>query len=460
MISIMDSADVLLSGTPYLIENDEASLDRLERARARANKTRDKSIRTNQRIRSEAEGILGPYLDATRMDLVTQSNLIEGMAWSPKDVRAVVSTHRTLLDGPVHSLTETVRSDPKLYEVLGLYRAHEIADIWLDEKHVPRAADIRALHRLILGAVRGSGSFKQFANQIAGRPDHKTTEPQEVPRVMLDMADWWASSSGDPLLTATAIHAWLAHVHPFEDGNGRIARILANVELARHSYPPLILRAADDRGQYYASLQASDDGDLLPLFELFERAVRRQAKILARPSYVQDVINDRLLSSDSQRYQLWQATLHQFSQAMSDACGRVGLVFAQQGSLSPEAFSLLGERDSDGNGWYATIARRGKPEWLLYFGYRSDEWLDVSDVKDEYPSIFISRRDRSSNARHPYTSDYARSDLDGDLPDEIHLMPAQAAPVSFRNRYDVLDLKIDKAAEQLTSVLSSAPSLS
>jgi Fic family protein len=451
----MISAELSLAGSPYLIETDTASLARFDRAHEKSLLVRERSTATNVRIREEAHDILGPYLNATRMDLVVESNQIEGMVWEKHHVRAVVNTHRALLSGPVHSLTETVRADPKLYEVLGLYRAHEIADIWLEQEHVPRAADIRALHNLILGAVRGSGSYKQFENQIAGRPDHKTTSPSEVPRVMLGLADWWANSAGDPLLTATTIHAWLAHVHPFEDGNGRIARILANVELARHNYPPLILRASDDRGQYYAALQASDEGDLLPLYELFERVVRRQAKVMERPQYVQDIINDRLLSSDSQRYRLWQTTLERFTEKLAATLADKNLTFSLQGVLSAEAFALLADRDADGNGWYGKISRNGRTEWLLWFGFRTDIWQDVSDPNDAYPSIFISRRTSSEFSLHPYSQDFSDDDLRGHLPEEIHLLPAQREVVQLRRGFDVRGATPDVAARQLSDVFES-----
>lgn len=445
----------VLAGSPYLIEEDPSSLTRFSRARERATSTQSRAQQTNERIRSEAEHILGPYLDVTRMDLVTESNRIEGIDWDPQEVRAVVRKNSDILSGPEHSLTEIVVADPKLYEVLGLYRAHEIADAWLADEHVPRAAEIRALHRVILGDVRSGGTYKQFDNQISGRPDHRTTPPGEVPRVMLELADWWAAAEGDPLLSAAVVHAWLAHVHPFEDGNGRLARILANVELSKNGYPPLILRAQDDRGEYYSALQASDDGDILPLYELFERAIRRQAKLMARPSYVQDIINDRLLASDLQRFQLWSATLHQFAQELRFELESLGARLLPQGTLSLPAFSLLSDRDPDGNAWFAKVAVDGRPEWLLWFGYRSDEWEDINGGLDDFPSIYISRRDRGPDALHPYSPTFDTADLSYSAPDEIHLLPAQARTVYLRQGYDTRDYRPYDAAREVARALTT-----
>ncbi|MCY1718699.1 Fic family protein [Microbacterium sp. SL62] len=452
----MTSAEHLLAGSPYLVDGDDTSQTRYAKARERADSTRARAQATNTRIRSEAESILGPYLAVTRMDLVSESNRIEGIEWDPQDVRETVRRHADLIGGPEHALTETVIAEPKLYEVLGLYRAHEIADSWLAEEHVPRAAEIRALHRVILGDIRTAGAYKQFDNEISGRPDHRTTAPHEVPRVMLELADWWADSKGDPLLASTVIHAWLAHIHPFEDGNGRLARILANLELSRSGYPPLILRAQDDRGEYYSALQASDDGDILPLYELFERAIRRQSKIMARPQYVQDIINDRLLASDQQRFGLWSATLQQFSDELTSEMRYAGGDLKVQGTLSLPAFSLLSNRDADGNGWYAKAFVNGESEWLLWFGYRSDEWVDLSANGDDFPSIFLSRRDRSDGALHPYTQFFDESDLSQHVPDEIHLLPARARTVCVRRGFDTDEFRPHEAARIVAGALTSS----
>ncbi|WP_175345516.1 Fic family protein [Clavibacter tessellarius] len=437
------------------METDEVSSRRLEKAQEKSQETHRRAVLTSQRIKSEANAILGPYLVATRSDLVTESNTMEGMRWNKGDVRQSIKDNQALLVGPLHSLTETVRADPKLYEVLGLYRAHEIADTWLEDEHAPRAADIRALHKLILGDVRGSGSYKQFENQIAGRPDHRTTSPNEVGRVMLELSDWWANSTGEPLLTATAVHAWLAHIHPFEDGNGRTARILANIELARHNYPPLLLRADSDRGEYYAALQASDEGDLLPLYELFEKAIRRQSKLMARSTYLQEIIDDRLLSSIEDKYNLWQASLNRFSVAMAEHARRARLNFTVQGTLSLEEFGLLLERDSAGNGWYAKISHGRQEEWLLWFGFQTLTWNDMSADASPYPSIFISRRDANPKAIHPFSPTFETQDLEGQVWDEMQIIPARANPVLLRTRFDMAEVSPEAAASALIRTLGS-----
>ncbi|GAA1744073.1 hypothetical protein GCM10009766_23930 [Microcella frigidaquae] len=217
--------------------------------------------------------------------------MIEGYFWTKDEVREVILKNAELLDAPTRNLVESVKSDARVYEVLGLYKAHEIAEEWLTSYAPPTAAEVRELHRLILGDTYIAGRYKTGPNEIEGS-NLQTAEPMDVGRLMLNLSDWWRAGSEDPVLTATVVHAWLVHIHPFMDGNGRLARVIANLELARNSYPPLVLRAQSDRAEYYAALAESDEGNILPLYKLFVRVMQRQVRLMSSPSYVDDLIEE------------------------------------------------------------------------------------------------------------------------------------------------------------------------
>jgi Fic family protein len=447
------NADEALAGTPYLMESDAASMKRFNQLLERSTNLRDQALGTSAKIAAEAKDVLGPYIEAARTELVAESNVIEGIQWTPTEAREVVLNHRELLNMPLRTMIEGVRADPRIYEVLGLYRAHEIADRWSQSDRPPLASEMRELHKTILGDARGAGEYKQFSNAISGTA-HKTTEPYDVARVILEIADWWAGGTPDPILTATVVHAWFAHVHPFDDGNGRTARVLANLELARHDYPPLIIRPESDRGQYYAALAQSDDGNLLPLYDLFVNTIRRQVKLMSRPSYVLDVIADKFLASEKDRLKFWHATLDVFQLGLQEACERNGATFKFHGKPSLQSFSLLRERNSDGNSWFAEIGERGRPAmWLLWFGYQSSDYCDIAPKESRFPSIFLSVRDYDALAVHPYTADFNHVGVQPGVPEEIVVMPGVGYPIKFRTGYDISQYKSAPGGQQLADLL-------
>ncbi|KAF8056565.1 fido domain-containing protein [Lyophyllum atratum] len=83
---------------------------------------------------------------------------------------------------------------------------------------------------------------------------------------ILRMAKQWIANFRNPFATASWIHLALAKCHPFEDGNGRIVRLLASIPLIRHGYPPISISLAQ-RSVYYAAINKAYQGDHKPMIE-------------------------------------------------------------------------------------------------------------------------------------------------------------------------------------------------
>ena len=76
---------------------------------------------------------------------------------------------------------------------------------------------------------------------------------------MGDFAKWLGAAPDTPE-TAFLAHRRLVAIHPFNDGNGRTARLLMNLVLIRGGYPPVAVRP-EDRPAYISALQQAEDGD-------------------------------------------------------------------------------------------------------------------------------------------------------------------------------------------------------
>jgi Fic family protein len=110
------------------------------------------------------------------------------------------------------------------------------------------------------GAVYG-GRIRFFNVQIQGST-HVPPPHTEVKKHMLNFFKWYSANKNKlhPFELATLIHAKLAWIHPFEDGNGRTARAVLNFILMRNGFPMFFI-PFEKREDYYQSLDIADTGN-------------------------------------------------------------------------------------------------------------------------------------------------------------------------------------------------------
>ena len=119
------------------------------------------------------------------------------------------------------------------------------------------------------------GAWKSTVEQSSCGPDgllHQYCPPDFVQDEIDSLVKWRAEH--DQAGVPTEIEsAWLHHrftqIHPFQDGNGRVARALATIVFVKDNFLPLVIRDTDHREQYLDALASADDGDLRPLVDLF-----------------------------------------------------------------------------------------------------------------------------------------------------------------------------------------------
>ncbi len=108
-----------------------------------------------------------------------------------------------------------------------------------------------------------AGQYKTMPNSVITPTGERFeyASPEETPALMTDLMDWYneAEQTGTmtPVELAALFHYRYIRIHPFEDGNGRIARLLVNYILARHDYPMIVVRSRKKK-EYLDALSASD----------------------------------------------------------------------------------------------------------------------------------------------------------------------------------------------------------
>lgn len=114
------------------------------------------------------------------------------------------------------------------------------------------------------------GEYKSLPNSVRlqnGELFHYAS-PQETPSLMNDLMEWYHAGSNDNLQNsievAAELHYRFVRIHPFDDGNGRIARLLMNYHLLKNDYPPVIIKSADKKNYLFA-LQEADIGNISAL---------------------------------------------------------------------------------------------------------------------------------------------------------------------------------------------------
>ena len=138
---------------------------------------------------------------------------------------------------------------------------------------------IRTLHRTLLredytvyrslpGGVQTSyvvhaGQYKTRPNSVITRYGDRFeyASPEETPALMAGLVDWYNQAEQEGVLTpaelAIMFHYRYIRIHPFEDGNGRIARMMVNYILARHGYPMVVVRSRSKK-EYLEALHRAD----------------------------------------------------------------------------------------------------------------------------------------------------------------------------------------------------------
>lgn len=207
-----------------------------------------------------------------RLDWNYNSNAIEGNRLTLGETKAFLLEGLTAEGKPFRDYLDIKGHNELIYFLEGFIRQQET----LTE------ASIRHMHSILLGApyevntisVDGApakkrivpGAYKESRNcvQTATGETHFYCPPADVPPRMKELLDWHRNRQSQrdlhPIEHATLLHHQFLEIHPFDDGNGRLARILLNLVLMQNGYPLLVVRV-ENRENYILALRKADAGE-------------------------------------------------------------------------------------------------------------------------------------------------------------------------------------------------------
>ncbi|MBP9152207.1 MAG: Fic family protein [Flavobacteriales bacterium] len=220
-----------------------------------------------QPLSKEVENTLWKKL---RLEWNYNSNHIEGNTLTYGETRLLLMFGKTTGDHSKREYDEMEAHDAAIFMV---------QDWAEDKERVLTEADIRELNKVILvkpfwkEAMTPDGQSTRRKIKIGDYKEHPNSvrlpngemfdyaKPEDVPMKMQELMDWYRSSSNlDPVILAAELHYRFIRIHPFDDGNGRVARLLVNYVLMLNELPPVVIKSAE-KTKYLTALQKADVGD-------------------------------------------------------------------------------------------------------------------------------------------------------------------------------------------------------
>lgn len=435
-------------GSPYDVPVDELS-------RARLDGLLDHELDLRQRLEAvkrqleEMNLLVGVRAVQTTRE-VFESNKIEGVGPDIGRTHEILSSRehaQATLDHEMFS--RAVSYDQDLTDVLGLMGARRLAlKLSVGAERPITEMDIRTLHSWICSKETHAGMYKRFHVTIQGSR-HEPLLPIDVPAAMSDLVRWLRSASGSIILRASIAHAWLTHIHPFEDGNGRIARLLANIVLRSGGLPPAIVKHSSQRGPYLDALSHSDaGGDILPFAAVFRRSLSRYIREVEHPEFLEGVFDRELANRGSTPFEWWTNAFRNFIDILRLELSTSGIGLREAGSLDDESFALLRNRDSTGNTWVYFIHDH-ENHVLLWLGYASSSLRTDAAPEELYPSMYFSTRRTDGQSYKPYRR-LPPLELDG--LEEMHLLPGLPTSIYARLSGRTIVESVDRGATRLAAI--------
>ncbi|HVX01437.1 MAG TPA: Fic family protein, partial [Candidatus Babeliaceae bacterium] len=250
-----------------------------------------------------------------RLEWNYNSNAIEGNKLNYGETTALL----------MHGITAKGKPLKDHLDIQGHNDAIDFLQSIIKENRPFTEADIRQLHEITLvepypvkaQTADGKSTTKQIKIGVyKTSPNHVKTitgeihyyaTPEETPAKMQDLMAWYSEIIKDkdvhPIVIAALFQHKFTEIHPFDDGNGRVARLVMNLILMRHSYPPAVIKM-DDRHNYYSLLSQADAGNSWPFIDYIAELSFSSLQIYMRAIMGGDIDDDEDIDKEIALFKL------------------------------------------------------------------------------------------------------------------------------------------------------------
>lgn len=397
-----------VQGTAYEISNEL-----LHQTRILADRVQ--TMRSGGTLTPEALGKLRKYF---RIKNIYHSNAIEGNKLDIGETRMVVEQGLTISGLPLKDQAEAKNLSAALdfLEELSTNTETPITE-----------SDIRQIHNLVLTSINqdNAGKYRSIPVEISGSA-FKPPSPEHLLSEMSDFGKWLSEASrpgtlftqDEAILVASAAHSWFVTIHPFIDGNGRVARLLMNLLFMRYGFPIAVI-TREDRARYYDALELSQSSDLTGFVSLvtesleesleeYESAAAEQREALEWANSIAMKLGEKEKTTASNHYEVWKNAMELLKSLIRqtadslDANAEPGKIYFQDfGHLGFEKYLSLKNYGSAKKTWFFRIDFKignRAARYLFFFGRPSlamrgddvDVTLHVS--REEPPGSFHYER--------------------------------------------------------------------
>ncbi len=214
------------------------------------------------------ESAVGKLRDELRLLHTYHSNAIEGNTLTLQETKLVLE----------EGITIGGKSVREHLEATNLAEAYDLIEAIAKDKREIDHTTIQQIHEVVVRGIDVDAGKYRVHNVLITGATKTPPDFSKVTRMMDDLIAFLNLNLQDkekkeyPVKTAAFMHHKLVEIHPFTDGNGRVARLLTNLFLVKEGYPPIVLRK-EERGKYYRFLRLADGGNLEPFANFIAKSV-------------------------------------------------------------------------------------------------------------------------------------------------------------------------------------------